>query len=99
MRRGSFSLKDLPAWCVLNDVAFVNVKATNIDGRGLGLVAERDLTDEGGNGEIPALLTIPRDLVLSAEGVEEYAKENKDFRQLLDTAGHRVGIRSTLENI
>ncbi|KAI1443430.1 SET domain-containing protein [Annulohypoxylon stygium] len=89
MRRGSFSLKDLPAWCVLNDVAFVNVKATNIDGRGLGLVAERDLTDEGGNGEIPALLTIPRDLVLSAEGVEEYAKENKDFRQLLDTAGHR----------
>ncbi|KAI1092628.1 SET domain-containing protein [Rostrohypoxylon terebratum] len=89
MRRGSFSLKDLPAWCVLNDVAFANVKATDIEGRGLGSVAEKDLIDEGGNSEAPTLLTIPRDLVLSAEGVEEYAKENKDFRQLLDTAGHR----------
>ncbi|KAI2473201.1 SET domain-containing protein [Annulohypoxylon bovei var. microspora] len=89
MRRGRFSLNDLPAWCVLNDVTFVDVRVADINGRGYGLIAEKDIIDEGGNVEIPALLTIPKDLILSAEGVEEYAKENKDFRQLLDTAGRR----------
>ncbi|KAI0885583.1 SET domain-containing protein [Annulohypoxylon maeteangense] len=89
MRRGHFSLSDLPAWCVLNDVTFVHVKSADINDRGYGLVAEKSLADEDGSSDIPALLTIPRDLVLSAEGVEEYAKENKDFRQLLDTAGRR----------
>ncbi|KAI1211736.1 SET domain-containing protein [Annulohypoxylon truncatum] len=89
MRRGSFSLNDLPAWCVLNNVTFLDVKVADINGRGYGLIAERDLVDEDGTDDIPALLTIPRDLILSAEGVEEYAKENKDFRQLLDIAGHR----------
>ncbi|KAI1454467.1 SET domain-containing protein [Annulohypoxylon moriforme] len=89
MRRGRFSLSDLPAWCVLNNVTFVDVKATDINDRGYGLIADTDLIDEDGDADIPALLTIPRDLVLSAEGVEEYAKENKDFRQLLDIVGRR----------
>ncbi|KAI0833191.1 SET domain-containing protein [Hypoxylon sp. FL0890] len=90
MRRGHFSPDDLPAWCALNDVAFVDVKVADISGRGYGLIAERDLPgNEDENVELPALLTVPKDLVLSAEGVEEYAKENKDFRQLLDIAGHK----------
>ncbi|KAI1140464.1 SET domain-containing protein [Hypoxylon sp. FL0543] len=89
MRRGRFSLDDLPAWCVLNDVTFVDVKVADISGRGYGLIAERYLNNEVENVEPPALLTVPKDLVLSAEGVEEYAKENKDFRQLLDVAGHK----------
>lgn len=90
MRRGHFSPNDLPAWCVLNDVTFIDVKVADISGRGYGLVAERDLVNEDDNVELPTLLTVPRDLILSAEGVEEYAKENKNFRQLLDTAGHQV---------
>ncbi|OTA70315.1 SET domain-containing protein [Hypoxylon sp. EC38] len=89
MRRGRFSLDDLPAWCVLNDVTFINVKVANINGRGYGLIADKDLTNEDENVDLPALLTVPKDLVLSAEGVEEYAKENKDFRLLLDIAGHK----------
>ncbi|KAI1632995.1 hypothetical protein F4809DRAFT_644891 [Biscogniauxia mediterranea] len=89
MRRGHFPLSALPAWCVLNDVSFVDVEVADIDGRGLGLVAERDLINEEGNVEIPTLLTIPKDLVLSAAGVEEYARENKDFRQLLNAAGRQ----------
>ncbi|KAI1380810.1 SET domain-containing protein [Hypoxylon crocopeplum] len=89
MRRAHFPLNDLSAWCVLNDVGFFGVKAAGVDGRGYGLVAERDLVNEDGNSEFPALVTIPRELILSAEGVEEYAKENKDFRQLLDAAGHQ----------
>ncbi|KAI5860149.1 SET domain-containing protein [Durotheca rogersii] len=89
MRRGHFSLTDLPAWCALNDVTFVNVKAADIGGRGYGLIAERDLVNEDDNFELPTLLTVPKELIISAEGVAEYARENKEFRQLLDAAGHR----------
>ncbi|KAI2625818.1 SET domain-containing protein [Hypoxylon sp. NC1633] len=89
MRRGYVSLTDLPAWCVLNDVNFIDVKPADIKGRGYGLVAERDLVTEGDKDEPTVLLTVPRELILCAEGVEEYGKENKEFRQLLDAAGHR----------
>ncbi|RYP90706.1 hypothetical protein DL770_003171 [Monosporascus sp. CRB-9-2] len=87
MRRGHFPLDGLPAWCLLNDVTFVDIKVQHIEGRGYGLVAERELRTEDDN-EALTILKVPRDLVLSSEGVEEYAKENKEFRQLLDAAGH-----------
>ncbi|KAI0009874.1 hypothetical protein F4779DRAFT_339975 [Xylariaceae sp. FL0662B] len=89
MRRGQFSLKDLPAWCALNNVTFVDVKASDVNGRGYGLVAEKDLINEEDTSEETILLVIPKDLVLSAQAVQEYARENKDFRQLLDAAGHQ----------
>ncbi|KAI1751785.1 hypothetical protein F4782DRAFT_540800 [Xylaria castorea] len=87
MRRGHFPLSNLPAWCVFNNITFAGVDVADVDGRGLGLIAEKDLDNE--NDDLPALLTIPKELVLSATTVEEYAKENKDFRQLLDVAGHQ----------
>ncbi|RYO83120.1 hypothetical protein DL766_004454 [Monosporascus sp. MC13-8B] len=86
MRGGHFPLDVLPAWCLLNDVTFVDAKVQRIEGRGYGLVAERELRAENDN-EALAILKVPRDLVLSSEGIEEYAKENKEFRQLLDAAG------------
>ncbi|KAI1763942.1 SET domain-containing protein [Hypoxylon sp. FL1150] len=86
MRRGPFSLSDLPAWCVLNDVSFTDVKVADISGRGYGLVAEKDLAN---GDDDPKLLTVPKELVLSSQGVEEYAKESKDFRRLLEIAGHQ----------
>ncbi|KAI1389844.1 SET domain-containing protein [Hypoxylon trugodes] len=89
MRRGHFSPDDLPAWSVLNDVAFVNVKVADIKGRGYGLVAERDLVAKDDDTESPTLLTIPKDIILSVKHVEQYAKENKSFRQLLDAVGHQ----------
>ncbi|KAI0402220.1 hypothetical protein F4802DRAFT_576996 [Xylaria palmicola] len=87
MRRGQFPLSNLPAWCMFNNIAFEGVSVADIEGRGLGLIAEDDLSNEGG--DLPALLTIPKELVLSAAGIEAYAKENKHFRQLLDAAGHQ----------
>ncbi|KAI3322553.1 hypothetical protein HD806DRAFT_129173 [Xylariaceae sp. AK1471] len=88
MRRGQFPLSSLPAWCILNDITFAGVSVADIEGRGLGLIANKDIGDDDGT-ETPTLLTIPKDLVLSAVAVEEYAKESKDFRQLLDAAGHQ----------
>ncbi|KAI0514567.1 hypothetical protein F5B22DRAFT_647606 [Xylaria bambusicola] len=69
----------------------VNVGA--IEDRGLGLITEIHLNNE--NDELAALLTIPRELILSAAGIEEYARESKDFRQLLDVAGHQ-SLRSDI---
>ncbi|KAI1875386.1 hypothetical protein JX265_004444 [Neoarthrinium moseri] len=89
MRRGEFSLPAFPAWCSFNDVSFFDVHAEELDGRGFGLVADKDLVNDKDNVEIPTLLTIPRDLVLSAAAVEEYAKVDKNFRDLLEAAGHQ----------
>ncbi|KAI0202022.1 hypothetical protein F4808DRAFT_92350 [Astrocystis sublimbata] len=87
MRRGHFPLSNFPAWCILNNVTLDGVGVADVDGRGLGLVAEDDVDNE--NDDLPSLLTIPKELVLSASAIESYAKENKDFRQLLDVAGHQ----------
>lgn len=86
MRRGRFPLSDLPVWCKLNNITFDGATVADTKGRGLGLFAERALSNE--NDEPLVLVTIPEEHILSAAGIEEYAKENKDFRQLLDVAGH-----------
>ncbi|KAJ1326594.1 N-lysine methyltransferase SETD6 [Microdochium nivale] len=90
MQRDYLSLDALPAWAALNGVVFGDVHAADIDGRGKGLVASKDISPHQGTTEPPVLLTIPKDLVLSAEGVEEFAKENQAFRQLLDASGHQT---------
>lgn len=81
-------LDAFPAWARLNDVAFTNVELQDVDGKGFGLVADTEL----GNQETgtDALIRIPRDLVLSAEAVEEYAKVDQNFRQLLEAVGYQV---------
>lgn len=90
MRRGEFSLQAFPAWCAFNDVAFFDVHIEDTGGSGYGLVTDRELRNDEDNVEIPTLLTVPKDLVLSAEAVEEYAKVDRNFRDLLEAAGHQV---------
>lgn len=85
-------IEAFPAWALLNNVDFVDAEIRNIEGKGFGLVAKHDITDESRDASGPAtILRIPRDLVLSAEAVEEYAKVDQNFKQLLDVAGHQVG--------
>ncbi|PTB69793.1 SET domain-containing protein [Trichoderma citrinoviride] len=83
-------IEAFPAWALLNNVDFANAEIRNIEGKGFGLVTKNDITNEGreASGAAP-ILRIPRDLVLSAEAVEEYAKVDQNFKQLLDVAGHR----------
>ena len=87
-------IEDLPAWAHLNDVPFTKVRVSNTEGKGYGVVCDKDLNTTGATSEAttdgPALITVPHDLVLNAAAVEEYAKEDKHFRQLLDAVGHRV---------
>ncbi|KAF7542315.1 hypothetical protein G7Z17_g11683 [Cylindrodendrum hubeiense] len=53
--------------------------ATNASGKGNGDVGENPKT----------LLRIPRDLVLSAAAVKEYANVDQNFRQLIEVAGQQ----------
>lgn len=86
------SIEAFPAWALLNNVDFINAEIRNIEGKGFGLVAKHDITEDGHDASSPGpFLRIPRDLVLSAEAVEEYAKVDQNFKQLLDAAGHQVG--------
>jgi hypothetical protein len=86
----------LPAWARLNDIAFIDIKVVNTEGKGYGVVCERKLSTEEGTFDLPTLLTVPHSLVLNGEAVNEYAKEDRNFRQLLDVAGHRVADSPSL---
>lgn len=48
---------------------------------------------ETGSYQPPSLITIPRELVLNAEAVEQYAKEDRNFKALLDACGRKVSLQ------
>ena len=80
-------IQSLRPWAALNGITLNDIEIKIIPGRGNGLLAKRDLTTTTEDEASTTLLNVPRDLVLSAETVEQYAKEDRDFKQLLDIAG------------
>lgn len=81
-------LDAFPAWARLNDVVLAGARIRYVQGKGSGLVADADL-GASGDGLNPVLI-VPHDLVLSAEAVEEYAKVDQNFKQLLGAAGNET---------
>ncbi|KAG8417292.1 hypothetical protein J3459_012447 [Metarhizium acridum] len=80
-----------PAWARLNDVRFTHVKLQDVgEGKGFGLVAHSDLQGAEADGTSEGLVKIPHDLVLSAEAVEDFAKVDQNFKQLLEAVGRQV---------
>lgn len=92
MHRQTLPIEGLPAWARFNDVLFHGVTVTRTEGKGYGVVSDTDLSITNDTTESPDLLTVPHSLVLNAEAVSEYAKEDKNFKRLLDAVGRRVGI-------
>lgn len=88
-------IEAVPAWVRLNNVKVSNVNLQPVQGKGLGFVATKDLTDNDDNENTP-LLYIPRDTVLSADAVEEYAKVDANFRELLDKVERKVRWETSL---
>lgn len=86
MSRPRLPLESLPVWTSFNNGILSQVEVKAVPGKGSGLIAK---TDSGAMGEA-SLISIPHSLVLNAEAVEEYAKEDRSFRQLLDAFGHKV---------
>lgn len=89
MHRERLPLQVLPAWLQLANGTFSNVEVQPIQHKGNGLVAQASSVDIGQS----PVITIPHDLVLNAEAVEEYAKEDSNFRLLLEACGHKVSSR------
>jgi len=90
MHREQLPITALTTWSKLNDVNFLDIRVQDLGGsKGFGLVAERALSSKD-TFDIPTLLIVPHDLILSAETVEEHAKVVQHFRQLLDVAGGKV---------
>jgi len=83
-------IADLPLWARLNDVKFGDFEVKHSEGKGYGVVCRKALTTVGHSLDESSFLTVPHSLVLNEEAVEEYAKEDRNFRHLLDAVGHRV---------
>ncbi|PNS20914.1 L10-interacting MYB domain-containing protein [Sphaceloma murrayae] len=78
----------LQPWAALNNVELHHVKVS-VDPqhpeRGAGVFADRDTTSpEDGH---TVLMTVPRDLILSKDLVEQHAKVDKALRAILDDLG------------
>ena len=89
MKREQLPITALHAYAKLNDISFNGVEVQDLAAKGYGLVAERPLNSEDAT-EFLNLLHIPHALILCAETVEEHAKFDHQFRQLLDVAGGKV---------
>ncbi|KAG8168847.1 hypothetical protein KVR01_001596 [Diaporthe batatas] len=85
MPRPRLPLESLPVWTSFNNGVFSNVQVEPVPHKGSGLVAKKHSVAIG---TLP-LISIPHSLVLNSEAVEEYAKEDRSFRQLLDACGHK----------
>lgn len=83
-------LQGLSAWARLNFVDFFDTEVENVPGKGLGLFTTRPRLDDGGKDDAKPFLEVPRQLILSAEAVEDYAKVDQNFRQLLDKVNPQV---------
>ncbi|KEY73720.1 hypothetical protein S7711_06296 [Stachybotrys chartarum IBT 7711] len=83
-------LETFPAWTVLHDVNFTKVSLCEMENKGFGLVT----SGESLEGDV--LLEIPGELVLSAEAVDDYAKVDHHFKQLLEACGSQSRRRKIL---
>ncbi len=90
MSHSRLPIESIPAWLALNDVSFYDLRITSVADRGYGLVTERRLTTAGETFDTPSLVSIPHELILSAETVAQYAKEDRNFRLLLDAVGEQA---------
>ena len=81
-------------WALLNDVELSRAAVQDVKGKGLGLVATGDSHHDDA-ASTAVYVRVPKDLILSRECVEDYAKVDQNFRQLLEVAGREVPLPSS----
>lgn len=92
MKREYLPLETLPSWAHLNGittngVAFQKLAPTDGADKGTAIVAteERSNANEEAGGDV--LLSVPADMVLSLQTVENHAKSDRYLREVLDAVG------------
>lgn len=96
MKREYLPIEALPIWAKLNGVAFhgVEIKRLRTEygvDKGSAVIATSKKTAkalvEGDEIAPEILITVPRDLVLSLELVETWAKSDRHLKEVLDAVG------------
>ncbi|KAJ4313258.1 hypothetical protein N0V94_007031 [Neodidymelliopsis sp. IMI 364377] len=76
----------LPTWATFHGVTFNGIKIGPLPGfenRGSTVIADRDL--EGG--KVEPLLVVPKELIISRQNVELFAKSDRHLREVLEATG------------
>jgi hypothetical protein len=96
MAEPSQSIAAFPAWALLNGIDINDLSLHDIPGKGFGFVVTKQLEalEDAENESKPGrnLIRIPRDLILSAEAVGDYAKVDQNFNQLLQSTSFQVRL-------
>ncbi|KAM3441408.1 hypothetical protein MY4824_001532 [Beauveria thailandica] len=87
-------IESLPAWATLQDVKLQQVGMRHVDGKGYGLVADNAINASETLNEAFEIMRISSELVLSREAVEEYAKVDQHFKQLIETLGRKDALEA-----
>lgn len=92
------SIAAFPAWALLNGIDINGLRLDYIPDKGFGFVTDKELSAPADDTELSrsplTVIHIPRDLILSSEAVDEYAKVDQNFRQLMEVAGQHVRRQS-----
>ncbi|KAH7385898.1 hypothetical protein BKA66DRAFT_440560 [Pyrenochaeta sp. MPI-SDFR-AT-0127] len=76
----------LPTWAAFHGVTFNGVKVGPLPGfedRGSTIIADRELQ----GGKVEALLVVPKELIISRENIDLFAKADRHLRELLEAIG------------
>jgi hypothetical protein len=96
MAEPSQSIAAFPAWALLNGIDINDLSLHDIPGKGFGFVVTQRLgaldNAENDSNSTKNLVRIPRDLILSAEAVGDYAKVDQNFHQLLLSTSFQVRL-------
>ncbi|CAL3972609.1 unnamed protein product [Diplocarpon coronariae] len=77
----------LPAWSKLNSVDFLDIGVQDLgSAKGFGLVTSRALSSRD-TFDVPTVMVVPGELVLSGGAVEEWMKVDGALRELIGRAG------------
>jgi hypothetical protein len=96
MKREYLPIEALPTWAKLNGVRFHGVEIKRLQteydiDKGSAVIATFKKTAkafvEGGEIAPEILITVPRDLVLSLELVETWAKSDRHLKEVLNAVG------------
>jgi len=80
-------------WLTFNGVKLHNAELRCIKDKGIGICASSDISSSGSHDQQNILLSIPQDLILSRERVQEHAKVDQDFRKVLERLGEFAEVR------
>lgn len=85
-------VESFPAWAEFQGVAFNDVKIGPLPGfehRGSTVIATRDLKA----GEEDPLIVVPRDLILSLNNIDVFAKADQHLKEVLEALGEFGRVR------